>query len=234
MYRLVTTWLAALACFATAAIVPAVYVFGIDQVTIGALTINFVKLAPVGFFAYVLFNILSGFSGQEDNGFLYWLDYLASWLAWFSINFTAVFVGIGLVQSYADVTDVLKLPWAIWILGGLMIFSWIDVGFLQGNKHGMARATITANRMVGPAPPPVVVPPALPPNPPVGSGAVAIVMLVLGFLFAIALLASFYMFKDAPTTRTRLAAVETCSDTPVFLGIENGVRRYLAEDCGLK
>lgn len=236
MFRIIATWLAALACFATAAIVPSVYVMGLDHVTFGALVVNFVTLAPFAYIGYVVFNVMSGLSGQGEDTTLYWLDYVSSWIAWFCINLTAVFVVIGIVQAYSDVTDVLKMQWAIWILGGLVLFSWIDVGLLQRHKHANAQAWANANRAVAP-PAPLPPPPVTPVDPPAnvqGSGVGPVGAFLAAVLIVLVLFAAFYNFGEG--TGGKLGLNDSEKSVPVcsrFVGKNSdGVAMYtIHHDC---
>ncbi len=206
MLKTIVTIIAAAAALAAAAIAPVNYIEALRANPIGLALTAFVMYASAIYIGYVLFNIFSGLLGQGDAGrapALYWIDYVPSWIAWFSFNLVGVWVVLGIagiVQGFTPITSLAAVPNSYWVLFGLVIFSWIDVGFLQGHKHKAAWQYIQTQRSI--APPPAVapvapiVPPALGPAPiavpiaaPVGLGtAVLIAFAIVGMITLLLLL----------------------------------------------
>ena len=206
MLKTIVTLIAAAATLAAAAIAPIDYIEALRANPIGLVLTAFVMYASAIYIGYALFNIFSGLLGQGDAGrapTLYWIDYVPSWLALFSFNLIGLWVALGIngiVQGFSPITKLADVPNEYWVLLGLVVFSWIDVGILQGHKHKAAWQYIQTQRSI--APPPavapiavVVPPPAAAPGPapvavpiatPTGLGVALFV--TLGFVVVFALL----------------------------------------------
>lgn len=198
MFQLVTTLLAIVSAIAVALIAPVDYIEALRDYPLWMLLVAFLKFGAVIYISYVVFNIISGLAGQGDAGrnpVLYWMDYIPSWIAWFSLNLTALWVALGLlgiVKGYSPITALADVPNSYWVLLALVLFSWLDVGVLQGHKHEAARQYIAAQRAITPAAP--VPPPAPLPGTPVaaptgiGTGlliaAAIIVVFILAMIFS--------------------------------------------------
>jgi len=209
MLKTIITIVAAVAALAAAAIAPVDYIDALRTNPIGMVLSTFVAFTSAIYIGYVVFNFISGLLGQGDAGrapTLYWIDYVASWLAWFSFNLTGLWVALGIAgiaHGFAPVTGWADVPNAYWVLLGLVVFSWGDVGVLQGHKHGPAMQYVSTQRSIVPAPvaapaAPVVVPPAPPPTlvavpiaapSRVGTGlfvalGIVVILIVLAFCFS--------------------------------------------------
>ncbi len=134
----VVTIVAAVSALATAIAVPLVYLLGWDTVTdpFFGITFSLVALGLPFALIYVLSNVASGISDQEDEG-LYWVDYIPSVIAWVSISVTAAVVAFGLFRTNVDIVRVIKESFGLQLLLGLLIFSWVDRFWLQRYKHRM-------------------------------------------------------------------------------------------------
>lgn len=177
MLKTIVTLVAAVVTLAAAAIVPVDFIETLRANPIGIFLFTFVKYSSAIYIGYVLFNIFSGLLGQGDAGrspALYWIDYVPSWLAWFSFNLVGLWVALGcagVVQGFTPITKLADVPNEYWVLLGLFVFSWIDVGWLQGHKHAAAWQYIQTQRNI--APPPAVAPPAAVAAPPAAAPAPA-------------------------------------------------------------
>lgn len=112
---------------------------GWDQVNLPI--IGMASLVTLGFPFALLYgasNTVSGITDQDESG-LYWLDHIPSVVAWMSINVTAGFVLFGLFQANSDIVRVIQESFALQLLLALVVFSWIDVLWLQRYKHRMLR-----------------------------------------------------------------------------------------------
>lgn len=224
MLKTIVTLIAAVATLVAAAIAPVDYIETLRATPIGMIVYAFVMYSSAIYIGYVLFNIFSGLLGQGDAGrapTLYWIDYVPSWLAWLSFNLVGLWVALGIqgiVRGFPPITNLGDVPNDYWVLLALVIFSWFDVGILQGHKHKAALQYIRTQRAIAPppavAPPAVVVPPpAAAPGPAPAAVPVAApthvgtslfvafgLLLVLGLL--IMLFGSHWPRKsDAPSTR---------------------------------
>ena len=150
--RPLISFLAGAACFLIAVVATAVFIYGVDHLTLGTVTIPLIKSGLVFGTAYVALNILSWAVGQDGDDPLYWFDYVSSWIAWLFINVAALYVAIAMSQSYEGITKVTEVPFAFWLLGSLVLFSWIDVFGLQGKKLSPAWQQAQAQQQNQPAP----------------------------------------------------------------------------------
>ena len=205
MLKTFITLIAAVATLAAAAIAPVDYIEALRANPIGMVLYTFVMYSSAIYISYVLFNIFSGLLGQGDAGrapTLYWIDYVPSWLALISFTCVGVWVALGcrgVVQGFTPITHLADVPNSYWVLLVLVIFSWIDVGVLQGHKHAAALQYIQTQRSIAPAPAVAPAAPAVPAAAPapapaptpvaapahVGSG----VFLAIGFVIVVILLA---------------------------------------------
>ena len=235
MLKTIVTLIAAVATLAAAAIAPVDYIEALRAHPIGLVLIAFVMYASAFYTCYVLFNIFSGLLGQGDAGrapALYWIDYVPSWLAWLSFNLVGLWVALGcagIVQGFTAITSWAAVPNSYWVLIGLVVFSWVDVGILQGHKHKAAWQYIQTQRSI--APPPavapvavVVPPPAAAPGPaPVAAPIEApsnvgkALFVILGLVVVIAVLIMLFGGKVDGVRGTR-AAMVTCSDSSTLVG----------------
>lgn len=224
MLKTIVTLIAAAATLAAAAIAPVDYIESLRSTPIGMVVYTFVMYASAIYIGYVLFNIFSGLLGQGDAGrapALYWIDYVPSWLAWLSFNAVGLWVALGsagTVRGFTPITKLADMPNDYWVLIGLVIFSWLDVGILQGHKHKAAWQYIRTQRTI--APPPAVAPLAVVVPPPAalpGPAPVAVpitepaslgnpLFVVLGLLLVVVLLIVLFsgnwpVRNDAASTR---------------------------------
>ena len=253
MLKTIVTLVAAAATLAAAAIAPVDYIEALRATPIGMVVYIFAVYSSAIYIGYVLFNIFSGLLGQGDAGrapTLYWIDYVPSWLAWFSVNMVGLWVLLGIagvVQGFTPITTWAAVPNSYWVLLGLVIFSWIDVGILQGNKHKAAWQYIQTQRTIAPppavAPPPVIVPPpAAAPGPAVVAVPIAApsgvgmgLFVALGGVVAIVLLAiAFSGSGDRRGSGERKAAVVTCSSASQFVRQlpNGGIQLEVTRECG--
>ena len=201
MLKTLVTLIAAAATLASAAIAPVDYIPALRDNPIGLLLAMFLMFTSMIYIGYVIFNVFSGLMGQGDAGRdarLWWIDYVSSWIAFWSFNLILLWVVLGvqgIVPDFPTITTWADVPSKYWVLLGLVLFSWLDVFVLQGHKHTAAwqyfqtqRAIVPAPA-VAPAPAPPAAPPVAPPAPlPVPAPAnvgVGIVGVLLLLLFAI-------------------------------------------------
>lgn len=127
------TLAAALASLATAAFVPALYVFGITKFMLFGWNLNLIDMAPYGFFAYVLFNMLTWASRPRD-GFLQGLDEGSSFLAALSVTFSTIaYWRSNPIAGYEEATFVHS------ILIATALFAWFDIV-----RHILVRTGVAA------------------------------------------------------------------------------------------
>ena len=138
--------LAALASLLAAVTVPVAYVLapvltGLGG-TISSAVVVLVQFALAIYFAYLILNVLSAIIGwlAPHSQDAYDVDFYPSFIAAISFTITAVFVGIGMASSYSSISQVMDIPFAIWLLIGLVLFAWFDVVVLQGpNRRRLAQ-----------------------------------------------------------------------------------------------
>ena len=136
---LVVTIAAAAVTVATVIAVPLVYLIGWDQVNLPIFGMTSMVAVGLPFaIAYGLLNTASGISDQDDPA-LYWVDHIPSLLAWVSINVTAAIVLFGLFQANQDIVRVIRETFGLQLLLGLVVFSWVDILWLQRRKHQMLK-----------------------------------------------------------------------------------------------
>ena len=142
MYGLFAT-LAAIASLAAAGIVPASYLLlDLGSITLSS-TILLVKILIVSSFAYAISNVLSAMVGRivdEQGESTYLLDYFPSLIGLVSFVFTAGLVGWGIAPSHQGIGTLKDVAFALGLLGGLVVFAAVDVGYLQGpNRERIAQ-----------------------------------------------------------------------------------------------
>ena len=208
--EVLVAWVAALSCYATAVIVPAVYVWDVPQVVIFGYAFVFLAWAPVAYWVYVGSNTASALLGQSHPG-LRWQDYLSSMVAAFSILMTALWVGVRMYQSNAQTMKIMDIPEATWILIALLVFSLINLVLLR-TRHREAWAHVTAARAVPlPPPPPAPAAPA-PAAPATYSGTGIVVVLLLCALVVVAILMATNRVGVGPTGKKQ-ATVDPITQT---------------------
>jgi len=143
----IITLLAALSALCVTVMVPAVYALNIPVVTLpDGYVFSFIANGTIACVAYVAFNALSGVKTQTSS-VLYHLDHFCSWLAWFSINLSAGLVLVRLISNGQDVVAVLRADGATQLLVGLVLYSWLDLLFVQGHKRRAIMARLRGHAL---------------------------------------------------------------------------------------
>lgn len=235
---IIITLLAALACFATAVIVPLVYIVGLDHVTVHGVTFSFVTWGLPALLGLIALNVFSGLVDQRHR-WLYVLDHVASWASWLSINFTTAFVAFGYLQANQDILKILQESFAMQLLLGLVAYSWFDLVWIQRHKRRVLREWLKAQRVTTPAaaglavPPPVApavaatpVPAPAPTTPPTDSHVGTALALFLGVLVVGGLMLLFLFGLDVELglNGSEKAVQPTCAK---FVGNGGGVPTYV-------
>lgn len=231
MLKTLITLLVAVATVATAAIAPIDYIEALRDNPIGMVLVTFLMWTSAIYIGYVIGNIVSGLWGQGDAGrapALYWIDYFPSLLASFSLTLVGVWVALGsagIVHGFPLITKVADVPNKLWVLLALVIFSWIDVRWLQGHKHKAAWQYITTQRAIVPAPALAPLTPVVPPAPPAGAAPVAVAVAApthVGTLgFTILLLLALAIFFAIIFSGTSERKSTSCIGAPstAFVGV---------------
>lgn len=141
----------------TAAIMVAMYVFGISYLPLGGYELHFENWAHLAVLAWVICAFISGYDTEYRNE--YYATYLVSWVVALTVTAVCVIVGVRVFQQnpHIDVNAALAIAGAEQLLLSIFIFAWFDLLYIQHHKHTELMSKMTTgtvpSRTAAPAEP---------------------------------------------------------------------------------